>query len=507
MNLDCHYYGTYYIARAAGFSDSEAKKIAWAAQTVDVVDCSALKKIYNQNKSVPRVITLVENAVLASHMNLYTNAYRSLIMFAWVPFHFLPDYSDETNSVPSIDGNAVFLKDCGAEEQKAFKKYEHVYQEDYRLICKTSSKLCKRMIENVKENYKPNDEKILYRVGVCMHVLADTWSHQDFCGNGDSFINTGLYEDPYGCYESGLSWIFKMVPKKKAFSSAWVGHGSVNSNPDIPVKKYLYYPAYKSSSKSDSKSIVDNCDRFLKAFYQMFFALKYIKGNDNFNNIEDIDEKNYLMLDEEKSEFTIEELESTNVQCENSSVYKILKYIFQNTDDTECKKWKGMLSECSLQYKFDDCENDVVDFLNSALDHRNFVMSQLGYGDKIKVVDSFIEKILTTSDEDLKKEIDAFDKDDIYFDNEIESNKNDTSISTEKSKDVDDSKTNVDKPTQVTNPLLAEESLLNSSDEKKLSTLGSFFEGTQNAHASGISAGMFDQPVVIEPAKKTDKAD
>ena len=35
MNLDCHYYGTYYVALKAGFSGEDAHEIAWAAQTVD----------------------------------------------------------------------------------------------------------------------------------------------------------------------------------------------------------------------------------------------------------------------------------------------------------------------------------------------------------------------------------------------------------------------------------------------------------------------------------------
>ena len=35
MNLDYHYYGTYLAAKIAGYNDSDAKTIAYAAQYVD----------------------------------------------------------------------------------------------------------------------------------------------------------------------------------------------------------------------------------------------------------------------------------------------------------------------------------------------------------------------------------------------------------------------------------------------------------------------------------------
>ncbi len=35
MNLDFHYYGTYLAAKIAGYNDSDAKTIAYAAQYVD----------------------------------------------------------------------------------------------------------------------------------------------------------------------------------------------------------------------------------------------------------------------------------------------------------------------------------------------------------------------------------------------------------------------------------------------------------------------------------------
>ena len=35
MNIDFHYYATYYAAGLSGFKEGEAQKIAWAAQMVD----------------------------------------------------------------------------------------------------------------------------------------------------------------------------------------------------------------------------------------------------------------------------------------------------------------------------------------------------------------------------------------------------------------------------------------------------------------------------------------
>ena len=200
MNIDCHYYGTYYIAREAGWSDEEAKKIAWAAQTVDEVSFEVLKKNVYDNASdkeqIPRVITLLSLSEMAGNTACYTTAFRDYVMFSWMPFHFLPEKQTESQrlsekDVPNLELNKVFYDRLNDTERSVYRKVK-TYPEDFHLRCKTSTDLCKSMIKEALSIYeastkddKPCDDITLYRIGICMHVLADTWSHQGFCGIGD----------------------------------------------------------------------------------------------------------------------------------------------------------------------------------------------------------------------------------------------------------------------------------------------------------------------------------
>lgn len=476
MNIDSHYYGTYYIAREAGWSHEDAKKIAWAAQTVDELYMHVLvKKVYNNYKKeddkslMPRVITILLPKALSkwdvdgkyvnmyTHNNLYSYAYRYLIMFTWMPFHFLPEMpsSDSNDGIPDMTSNPIY-QTLSDKEKSDFKKLENFYQEDYKLICKTSTNLCKAMINEARRIYAgPFDSEeqrnqALFRIGICMHVLADTWSHQGFCGNGDVFINTGERLENFGNFESDSgtimvggfsSWYKEDCP----FSSTWGGHGSVGHNPDVPARKYIYFPSYMISAGNQNlhkyNAYVDNPTRFLKAFYQMLTALVYIKNEnlDQFYNFEArFDDGNYMDLDKIPAWFNLPGLDPdcnwveriTNpIECSSKTIYQNLRFIFENTNKSiekceECTLWKQLLgveedgsclsklydlpeyqledesdiSKCGQDDANADSDGDNYNklkvFLKSAQEHRNFIMERAGYADKIVVIDSIIKQLL-----------------------------------------------------------------------------------------------------------------
>ena len=57
-----------------------------------------------------------------------------------------------------------------------------MYRNKYRLICKPNGSLVKDTVNLAKG-------KSLPAVGIAMHVLADTWAHQNFAGTPSLVIN------------------------------------------------------------------------------------------------------------------------------------------------------------------------------------------------------------------------------------------------------------------------------------------------------------------------------
>ena len=72
MQLECHYYGTYYMARQAGFSRDDAKVIAWAAETVDELDFNRVRELKEKGVQMPSA-----GAVCGG--NLYARSGRYLV--------------------------------------------------------------------------------------------------------------------------------------------------------------------------------------------------------------------------------------------------------------------------------------------------------------------------------------------------------------------------------------------------------------------------------------------
>ena len=95
MNIDFHYYATYYAAIVAGFDKELAEKIAWAAEMVDELDSILAKK--NESLLGDDYIVTTQNAVGEMLLNSqWSDSYDSDlsqgIRGIWVPFHFLPGH-------------------------------------------------------------------------------------------------------------------------------------------------------------------------------------------------------------------------------------------------------------------------------------------------------------------------------------------------------------------------------------------------------------------------------
>lgn len=413
MEIDCHYYGTFHMACLAGFSTSEAKEIAWAAQTVDELSCEKVKKLRDEavekqlnrsitgnttteeylrqkkeliiklTKEIYNVFTFQTNEqlfLLSSVGENETHRDLKMIRGVWVPFHFLP--AGMTEATALYNKVVYYNSDDESHLYQRWRvwndeKYKIRNRNDTMLICRHSTELSKKMISRVTKLYqdyiKNNDKlKALYAVGICMHVLADTWSHQGFTGSCNQVINQGnLYDAKMGAGRVVVGGL--AVALSNVYSSTWTGHGSVDTNPDIPGNTYTYIPNYVQKMVDEGKVFdqkdettkyilteltnVNNLERFTNAFYQMYEALYSIKNGVNVP-------------------------EGFGKEKINNELTAIQKHLFTDEKNTDkrCEKWvlflAGRYTTNSVsEYKLSS--GKIESFLEMARGHRNYIMEEV----------------------------------------------------------------------------------------------------------------------------------
>ena len=207
MQIDFHHAVTYVAARGAGFSHEEADIVAYAAQYVDdaVNDgtvCFDNKSMYTRISSAHKTVD-PENLVDASNH------------LVWLPFHFLP--GNAGNSDKGSAGSFIDKIICLPGNKSA------VAQKMLDLTLETKGKRC-----------------ALHRLGITMHVYADTWAHQGFAGvlHEVNEVDDAEETDNSGVFNSSLadeivSWIGgKVIPP--------LGHGRAQVLPDMPFLKWQY---------------------------------------------------------------------------------------------------------------------------------------------------------------------------------------------------------------------------------------------------------------------------
>ena len=179
----------------------------------------------------------------------------------WASFHFLPG-------------------DLYAEK----KRVSQLYKNKFRLICKPNGAL-------VKDTVKLAKGKSLPAVGIAMHVLADTWAHQNFAGTPSLVINNTnfhffeLMEDgqrrkiefrhnPSAPDNLEKSIYTNSLYQEKENTVMNLGHGRAGHLPDYSFVRYAYLPAW-----GDYEEIIkDNPSDYYHAFCQMVYAMKYLRG-------------------------------------------------------------------------------------------------------------------------------------------------------------------------------------------------------------------------------------
>jgi len=250
MQKDFHYTAIFVLCRLAGMKSKYAEKVAYSSQQVDdAVYDHALKfddgDIFHQTQSAHKELSFISSSDVNESFNI------------WLLFHFLPAAEDNKN----------------------------------KFMTEPES----RTVELLKEDIlnSNNQNIILYRLGIFLHLYADTYSHQNFKGFYDQY---NLIELLDGVEELSIKDKMKKVATK---ISPWlfpIGHALSVKNPDIPYAKWKY--------GRDSKPVeVNNLEeRFLTAAKNIFiFVREFLLKNDEFGKA----------VKEENLDFRISEIKDT----------------------------------------------------------------------------------------------------------------------------------------------------------------------------------------------------
>lgn len=220
MQIDFHHAVTYVTARIAGFLASDASTIAYAAQYVD--DATNSGTIVFSNGALYTRISSAHKSI--DPLNLSAVEDR----LVWAPFHFLP----------------------GGDPEVETDKYVS------KLVCAPNSKIAQQMLDAAFAGKTKKNK--LHRLGIALHVYADTWAHQGFAGivddlnivrNAQDLGNSGVFN---GVLQEFLNRVIERAAPP-------IGHGQANVFPDMPFLHWQYENGYGETI------IRDNKDEFYKA--------------------------------------------------------------------------------------------------------------------------------------------------------------------------------------------------------------------------------------------------
>ncbi|MCD4742980.1 MAG: hypothetical protein K8R67_10950 [Desulfobacteraceae bacterium] len=279
MQIDFHHAVTYVAARLAKYSVAEAKIISYCAQYVDdAVNSGTIKfrnkAMYSRISSAHKMLDYRNFKELANH-------------FTWVPFHFLP-------------GNAG--KKAGDHPAGSFVN---------KLVCHPDSYVASDMVNSCIACH--DREYGLHRLGITMHVLADTFAHQKFAGINHEINEVEKLKRLGGKPSSLLKKLadyfgdlFDKIANKVVSNAFPLGHGAALTCPDQPYLQWEYKNGAGEKVKRDNTKIfMDAVKSIHKAMvcYRMKDSDYTLKNKDEIpeDDFEQI-KKNFISFNDEEGE-------------------------------------------------------------------------------------------------------------------------------------------------------------------------------------------------------------
>ncbi|OVE79272.1 hypothetical protein BVY01_02955 [bacterium I07] len=240
MQIDMHYYCIYYLCLAAGFQPKDAYIIAYSSQYVD--DAKEYETIQLKDKTGN---VKFFDPICTQHMSL--KSFGQIISDKiYLPFHF----------VPTDIGNA-------SDERILTKVFEE-------------NKIHQKIF---KDALKSNN---LYRLGIALHAMADSYSHQNFSGDWSTVNQVSLMRcvlrervvpsnllDSIGWLTNHyvqrlIHWIFSVF-------APVIGHLRAHKIPDYPHAVWRYRNYQGISVK------MSNPDQYIRCAMTIFKWLKRIQ--------------------------------------------------------------------------------------------------------------------------------------------------------------------------------------------------------------------------------------
>jgi hypothetical protein len=239
MEISSHYYGIYALCIACNLKKNVARKIAYASQFVDdaKINTITFDKEYQDSEfdTVAGRSKITNIATCHSYFILKTFNYQAMI-FNTSAFHFFP-------------GN----------KGDSFTR---------KLRCMQRPKILSDLIEEVISERELIPEKL----GMLLHIFADTYAHQGFSGlisKENDVHSVKSYQEKSIAFSidklkrkiKGIL-LFKIDRHIPAY-----GHAQVYTYPDIPFGKWKYvYDKSDDFSGVDELSENDNNKRYSEAF-------------------------------------------------------------------------------------------------------------------------------------------------------------------------------------------------------------------------------------------------
>jgi hypothetical protein len=279
MQIDGHHTATYVAARIAGFSFKDAEIVSYAAQYVDDATNAGIVQFKQSDYLYSRIAS-------AHKMIDYNNFVDVENHLAWIPFHFLP-------------GNGLLP----AGETPEGGELE-------KLICRPDSHIARDMLRYAAQDM--SRARGLHRLGIAMHVYADTFAHQGFVGSlsianqvkdltsGDADLDKRIKEhtkkELFASISGNIKNFFQVLGRvlslmwhEKRFPAEFiasfmhknpVGHASADVYPDHPYLQWQYIDFNNQIVKRDNTTI------FLKAMDMMVLAMQAWRAGDQTMHLE-----------------------------------------------------------------------------------------------------------------------------------------------------------------------------------------------------------------------------
>ena len=342
MQLDMHYYATFFLAEYANIPLEDVRRIAYAAQYVD----DSTKYDSNQHKDGGLLYGIASaHHPLDCVKNRLINGEEQRRV--WVPFHFLPGGSGNT-----------------------FGK---------KLICMKNSKIANEMFRNHIEN-NINKEYQVYLIGVASHVFMDTFSHYGFSGISSKYnsvkensIIPHVKNEKLKKYILGKKGKFlkdfgleKVARFLAEYATSALGHGGAMTFPDRP---YLHWELEFVEKHSNHEEMINrkNKETFLEGCQALYYYLSEFA-------------KKKYKIDSPDFDTTKKEIENI-LAFEGTKIERISKWkniIKANNIDYDPNIWEEEKNNFNkYEYSKYGIEANVYRFHQAVSYHRYYILKDL----------------------------------------------------------------------------------------------------------------------------------